>query len=241
MNKIKLDEGERIEDLQCKGLKIIQNKSLYTFTSDSVILANFIKLHSKDNALEIGTGSGIISILQTAKNKFNKIVAFELQPQLAALAKKNVALNGLEDKIEVINDDILNYKSYKFKPFDCIFCNPPYMSGDGSNQNAIRDKARHEGSLKLAWLCDVTSKLLKEGGKFYVVYDANRSCELITMLVKHNLQPKRMFFTQNGKGVIKRIVIEAVKGGKSGVKVLPELVTNEASGEYLENLHTKYI
>ena len=83
--------------------------------------------------------------------------------------------------------------------------------------------------------------MLKFGGKFYVVYSAERCVELITSLVKNNLQPKRMFFTSNGKGRVVLIVIEAVKGGKKGVKVLPELITNEENGNYLEKLHTKYI
>ena len=83
--------------------------------------------------------------------------------------------------------------------------------------------------------------MLKAGGRFYLVYTANRSAELIYNLVKHSLEPKRMFYTQNGRGEVKLIVIEAVKNGKHEVKVLPELVTNDANGEYLKLLHTKYI
>ena len=95
-----LEEGERIEDLQCKGLKIIQNKNYYTFTSDSVILANFVRLKERDVCVEIGAGCGVISILLSAKNSFKKITAFELQPEMAQLADKNVKLNNLEEKIE---------------------------------------------------------------------------------------------------------------------------------------------
>ena len=114
------------------------------------------------------------------------------------------------------------------------------MIGGNENKNQIRDKARHEKSLPLNDLTATASKMLKFGGKFYVVYSAERSAELIHSLIKNNLQPKRMFFTQNGKGRVVLIVIEAVKGGKSGVKVLPELVTNDQNGQYLEILHTKY-
>lgn len=242
MNEIELKEGERVEDLQCKGLKIIQNKNLYTFTSDSVILANFISLKKNDVCAEIGTGCGVISILLSAKNEFSKITAFEIQEKMASLAQKNVKLNNLEDKIQIICDDICNFSQYfKSETFDVVFSNPPYMkSGKNKNINHVRDKARHDDSLSLENLCYYASKMLKFGGKFYVVYSAERSVELLATLKKNNLEPKRMFFTQNGKGKVVLIVVEGVKGGKSGVKVLPELVTNDLNGDYIEKLQTKY-
>ena len=101
----------QVEDLQCKGLKIMQDKSLYTFTSDSVVLANFIKVKRGERALEIGTGSGVISLLLTAKMNPKEIVAFEIQPGLASLAEENVKLNHIEN-IRVIADRIQNYKRY---------------------------------------------------------------------------------------------------------------------------------
>ncbi len=234
-------EGERIEDLQCNGLKIIQNKNFYTFTSDSVILANFIKLKPKDICAEIGTGCGVISILMTAKNKFKKITAFELQPEMAELAKKNVLLNKIEDKIEIICENAVNFAKYFNKnSFDCVFSNPPYMLSNGKNENSIRNIARHDCMLSVEELCKTAKDMLKNGGRFYLVYTATRSCELIYTLTKHSLFVKRMFFTQNGRGDVKLMVIEAIKGGRHGVKVLPELVTNDKDGNYIDLLHTKY-
>lgn len=238
---MQLENGEKIEDLQCKNLKIIQNKNYYTFTSDSVILANFINTKKTDKCVEIGCGCGVISILLSAKKDFKKITAFELQKEMALLAEKNIKLNNLQEKIQLINENILNFNNFIEKSsVDVVFSNPPYMIGGNENKNQIRDKARHEKSLPLDDLTAVTSAMLKFGGKFYVVYSAERSAQLIHSLIKNNLQPKRMFFTQNGKGRVVLVVIEAVKGGKSGVKVLPELVTNEEDGQYLEKLHTKY-
>jgi len=240
--EILLDKSERLEDLQCKGLKIIQNKDYYTFTSDSVILANFIDTKKNDKCVEIGCGCGVISILLSAKKDFKNITAFELQKEMFSLAEKNIALNNLNEKISLINDDVLNFNKYIEKgKVDVVFSNPPYMLGGNENKNIIRDKARHEKSLPLKKLTCVVKDMLKFGGKFYIVYSAERSVELVTSLVENNLQPKRMFFTSNGKGRVVLVVIEAVKGGKSGVKILPELVTNEESGEYIEKLHTKYI
>lgn len=233
---------ERLEDLQCKGLKIIQNTDYYTFTSDSVILANFINTKKNDKCLEIGCGCGVISILLSAKKDFDNITAFELQSEMAELADKNVKLNHLQEKIKIINDDITSFDKYIDKQsIDVVFSNPPYMVGGDENKNAIRDRARHEKSLPLEKLTRTVSQILKFGGKFYVVYSAERSAQLIHSLIENKLEPKRMFFTSNGKERVVLVVIEAVKGGKHGVKVLPELVTNEKDGKYLEKLHTKYI
>lgn len=238
--EIKLEKNEKIEDLQCKGLKIIQNKDLYCFTSDSVILANFISLKKKDKALEIGMGSGVISILLSAKTNFDKISGFELQEEMFKLCQKNIALNDLLEKLNVINDDARNYKKYfETGAFDVVFSNPPYMVG--GNGNDCRDKARHEKSLPLKDLICVASTALKFGGKFYLVYTASRTAEVIFELVNAGLEPKTMFFTENGKGKVVLVVIEAVKGGKHGVKILPTLVTNDRDGSYIEKLHTKYV
>ena len=119
---INLDKDERIEDLQYEGLKIIQNKGLYAFTSDSVILANFLKIKSKEIAVEIGGGSGVISILATKKTRAKKIFAFELQERMFELFQKNIKLNNLEEKIEVFNENILNYRKYiEFGSIDVVF------------------------------------------------------------------------------------------------------------------------
>lgn len=237
-----LDKDEKIEDLQCNNLKIIQNKNLYTFTSDSVILANFIQLKNKDNCVEIGGGSGIISILLSAKTNFNQIKMFEIQKEMADLARKNVELNSLSDKIEVICDDVKNFRNHiENESVDVVFSNPPYMPQMTENENQARQIARHDGTLLVEDLCKTASKMLKINGKFYVVYSSKRSAELIYNLMQNNLEPKRMFFTENGKGKTVLVIIEAVKGGKHQVEVLPNLVTNDLDGKYLEILHSKYI
>ena len=239
---MKLEEDERIEDLQCQGLKIIQNKNLYTFTSDSVVLANFISTKKDDKCVEIGTGSGVISILLSKKTSFNKITAFEIQEEMSLLAKKNIKLNSIENKIEVIHDDIVNFEKYIQKGgVDIVFSNPPYMKEKIVGPNKVRTVARHESSLPLETLCMVSGKMLKSGGKFFVVYGAGRTSELLVELTKNRLEPKRMFFTENGRGKVILCVVEAVKDGKKGINILPNLVTNDKDGRYLEELHTKYV
>lgn len=240
--KIKLEEHERIEDLQCKGLKIIQNKDYYTFTSDSVILANFIKMKKGDKGADIGTGCGVIPVLLSAKVEFEKISAFEIQPQMARIAEKNVILNKLEDKIEIVSDDVRNFKQhFKAESFDVVFSNPPYMhSNVALNEKPVRSIARHDNKLPIDDLCKTAYDMLKFNGKFYVVYTSTRTAELIWTLKKFNLEPKRMFFTENGKDRVVLVVIEAVKGAKQGMEVLPSLQTNDKNGDYLKILQTRY-
>lgn len=239
---MKLEQDERIEDLQCGDLKIIQNKNLYTFTSDSVVLANFVNLKANSNCVEIGTGCGVISILLSQKTKFKHITAFELQKEMSELAQKNIKLNNLENKIEIINDDVENFNKYIKKGCaDVVFSNPPYMKENVMNENKVKAIARHDETLPIEKLCFVSSQLLKSGGEFYVVYCASRSAELIHHLKNNKLEPKTMFFTQNGKGKTILVVIKAVKDGKEGVEILPNLTTNDIDGNYIKELHTKYL
>lgn len=239
MENMQLEKNERLEDLQFEGLKIIQNSELYAFTSDSVVLANFLKIKPKENAVEIGAGSGVISILATKKTKAKKITAFEIQKDMFNLLEKNIKLNELNDKIEIINDKIQNFKKYfEVGSVDVVFSNPPYKKEGAClyNQNESKMVARHEKYLPIEDLCKCASDMLKFGGRFYCIYDADRSCELIYELIKNKLEPKRMFFTENGKGKTILVVIEAVKGGKHSVQVMPNLVTNDKNGEYIQKI-----
>ncbi len=235
------NEDLRLEDLQCKNLKILQNKNLYTFTSDSVVLANFIRTHTNDSAVEIGAGSGVISILVQAKNPIKKIFAFEIQKQMADLARKNVEINNLQEKIEIIADDVKNFDKYIEKgKFEVVFSNPPYFKTTNFVQNEVSKIAKEEVSLSLEDLVKISFALLKDKGVFYCCHIAERSAELISCCQNNGLTVKEMFFTENGKGRVKLVVVKCVKGAKNGVKVYPNLITNEENGDYIATLHTKY-
>lgn len=237
---MKLAKNERLEDLQCDGLKIIQNSKLYCFTSDSVILANYVQTKQNDRVVEIGAGSGVISILVQAKNQVGHITAFEMQTEMANLCNKNIDLNKLQDKIVVVCDKVQNFEKYiKKESVDVVFSNPPYFKETNFAQNDVKKIAKEEICLSLQDLVKCASQMLKNGGTFYCCYGAERSVELLTECQKQNLVIKEMFFTENGKKQVKLIVFKAVKGGKNGVKVLPNLITNEKDGNYLESLKTK--
>ncbi len=218
-----LEKGERLEDLGCKNLKIIQNKNLYTFTSDSVILANFLKIKSKESAVEIGGGSGVISILATAKNKVKKIKIFEIQENLQKLCEKNIKINNLNDVLELIADDVRNFKKYvEVGSQDVVFSNPPYFLVD-KTENSVRKFARQEVFLNLKDLIKISSQMLKYGGRFYLIYPASRLCELIYECEKNDIKIKKLFFTENKNKVVNLVVIEGRKNGSDGVQILPTI------------------
>lgn len=237
-----LKKDEMLEDLQLDGLQIIQNKNYYRFTSDAVILSNFVKAGSKDFLIDLGTGSGIIAILTAYKNKVKRVVGIELQKELADMAKRSVQFNKLENVIDIINCDIKELQFFKIRQelkldeADVVVCNPPYKKAGTSflNKNENKYIARHEVALNMDELFKVVGTLLKFGGRFYVVYDSDRTAELIYKLKTYGLEPKKIFFTQSNSDKNATLVfIEAVKGGKEGVKVLPVLITNDKDGSYL--------
>lgn len=242
---MELNSNERIDDLQFASLKIIQDKSKYCFTSDSAILANFVQAKKKDSVCEIGTGTGVISILLSKKQNPKRIVAFEIQESAANLAKRNVELNNLQNQIEIVNAPIQDFTKYvKSESFDVVLSNPPYTKiSPNSFVSKNREEAisKHELCLTLSELVSCSSKLLKFGGKFYVVYDAKRTAELIYKLKQNKLEPKKMFFTaasENSNPIL--VLIEAVKGGKEGICVLPTLITNDKDGTYLFSIQKLY-
>lgn len=236
---------ERIDDLQVGGLKIIQNTNKYCFTSDSAILANFVCARKTDLLCEVGTGTGIISILVAHKQNPKKIVAFEIQKEIAELAKRNVSLNKLEEKIEILNSPIQDCLNFvKREGFDVVFSNPPYRKVNKNSLISISEEdaiSKHELKLTLSELLTNVNKLLRYGGKFYIVYDANRTAELVYNLKLNKLEPKVMFFTAptpTSKPVL--VLIEAVKGGKENVSILPTLITNDKDGKYIYTIQKLY-
>ena len=243
MNKTFLKEGEAFEDLELDGLQIIQSQNLYRFTSDAVVLANFVRAKPSDVLLDIGTGSGIIAILATYKNNIQNTIGIDIQPKLVDMASRSVDYNNLSDRISILELDmkqLLNQKEVQrngFDRFDIITSNPPYKKKGTAkkvNENPSQAIARHEIEINLNQICQVASNCLKFKGRFYICLDADRTAELIFNLKSNNLEPKRMFFTQSSeKSEAKIVFIEAVKGGKEGVRVLPMLITNDKDGKYI--------
>lgn len=237
------NENLRLDDLQYKGLKIYQNKDLYCFTSDAVTLSNFAKIKKGDKVCDFCSGSGIIAILLSAKNEPSEIYAVEIQNEMFELLQKNIELNNV-DNIKPILGDVKEFsKHIPAGSVDVVVCNPPYKKKGASfhNENQVVATARHEIKLDLLGLLESVKRVLRFGGRFYISYDANRSAELLAKLKAFELEPKRMFFAQPSPQKNATLVfVEATRGGREGVEVLPTLISNDKDGNYVQNIFDNY-
>lgn len=239
-----IKDGERIDDLQRDGLKIIQNKEKFCFGIDAVLLSDFSKVKRDEIVLDIGTGTGIIPILLSAKTRGRHFTGLEIQQESADMANRSVTLNGLENRIEIVNGDIKDsLKFFKRESFDVITSNPPYMiesAGEGNedNEKAI---ARHEILCTLDDVIKEGAKLLKVSGRFYMVHRPFRLVEIFETFRKYNLEPKtmRMVHPYVDKEP-NMVLIEAIKGARSRLKVLSPLIVYSDKGEYTQEIYKIY-
>jgi tRNA1Val (adenine37-N6)-methyltransferase len=219
-----------------KGVKLFQSKKGYRFSMDAVLLENFIKAGQSARGIELGTGSGIISILLAKRLKKARITGIEIQKPLAEKARRNVNLNDLEEKIEILEADILSLRKL-FPPnkFDFVFSNPPFRKTRTGliSDDDERAAARHEINIKLPDLIDTAAYLLKNAGRFYLIYHPFRLIELITLLKSKRLEPKRMRFVHSRRDEeAKMVLIEAAKNSGAWLKIEPPIYVYDDSGGY---------
>lgn len=238
---MELKENERIDDLEYEGLKIIQNSKWFCFGIDSVLLSDFAKNIKKDaKVLDIGTGTGIISILLSKKSNSKKIYAIEIQKEVADMAKRSVKLNNLEEKIEIINDNIKNINQYlENNTLDAIVTNPPYKKMSTGKVNVEKNKlvSRHEIECDLDDIIKVSYKLLKQKGEFYMVHRTDRLSEIIYKMKQNKLEPKQIRFVYSSVNKEPKLVlIKAVKDGNELTKVDSPLIVYNEDGKYSEEI-----
>lgn len=231
MMEIKLNNDERLDDLEYEGLKIIQKPNLYCFSSDAVLLANLVKASRKDTIVDLGTGSGVIAILALAKTKANKAIGFEIQKEMASLAKRNVEINNLEDRIEIINDDIKNAFNYLNKEsVKVVVCNPPYFKATSGVSSDVKEIAtsRTESTATLEDIIKVASGLLNYSGKLYMIHKSERLSEVLTTLTLNKLEPKRLtLIYPKASKAVDTFIVEAQKCGAPGLKIDSVVVYEE--------------
>lgn len=236
--------GERIDELNRNNYRIIQNTSKFCFGMDAVLLTGFVKVLPGERLLDLGTGTGIIPILLEAKTKGSHFTGLEIQEDSADMARRSVALNGLDDKIDIITGDIKQASSI-FRPgsFDVITSNPPYMNNNHGliNPNETKAIARHEILCTLEDVVREASRLLKMCGRFYLVHRPFRLVEIINTLSAWRLEPKRMRLVHPYIDKEPNMVlIEAVKGGKSMVKIEPPLIVYKEKNIYSDEIQDIY-
>ncbi|MEW6601882.1 MAG: tRNA1(Val) (adenine(37)-N6)-methyltransferase [Nitrospirota bacterium] len=232
------DTEETLDSI--RDIKIIQAKDGYRFSIDAVLLENFMSAKRLHRGVELGAGSGIISILLASRLKGPKIIAVEVQKSLAERARRNVGLNNLDGRIEIIANDMRALKKmFPANTFDFVFSNPPFRKPKTGRLSKYEERAvaRHEIEITLADLIKTASYLLKHSGRFYLIYHPFRLAELIEMLRKSKLEPKRMRFVHSKKGdEAKMVLIEAVKGSGTWLKVDPPLYLYNKESEYTEEI-----
>ena len=244
MTPSNLLENERIDDLQKNGYRIIQNPEKFCFGMDAVLLSGFAKVKAGENALDLGTGTGIIPILLEAKTQGEHFTGLEIQEESADMARRSVALNGLEEKIEIVTGDIKDASErFGASSFDVITTNPPYMIGQHGlkNGNEAKTIARHEVLCDLEDILRESSRLLKEHGRFYMVHRPFRLAEILSAMVQYRIEPKRMrlVYPYIDKEP-NMVLIEGLRGGKSRMTVEKPLIVYKEPGVYTEEIYTTY-
>ena len=244
MNNVTCGEDERIDDLQRNGYRIIQKKKGFCFGMDAVLLSGFAQVKEGEVAVDLGTGTGIIPILLEAKTKGKHFTGLEIQEEVAEMAGRSVRLNQLENRVDIVRGDIKEASRLFGKAsFDVVTSNPPYMNDNHGLKNPEIPKAiaRHEVFCTLDDVCREASLLLKSGGRFYMVHRPHRLAEIITALKTYKLEPKRMklvhpFVDKEANMVL----IEAVRGGRSMMKVEAPIIVYREPGVYTQEIYDVY-
>lgn len=239
-----LNSDERIDDLQCSGYRLIQNTACFCFGMDAVLLSSFASAKQGDRVLDLCTGNGVIPILMHGKNKGIKCVGVEIQPVSAELAKRNVALNKLENDFEMVQADLKDAVSiFGASAFNVVTANPPYMNENHGivNPDSAKAIARHELLCTLEDVVKAAADCLKVKGHFYMVHRPQRLVQIFDKMQRYKLEPKRMrlvhpYVDANANMVL----IEAVKCGNSQLTAEPPLVVYNRDGSYTEELLRLY-
>lgn len=224
----KIRPGERLDDLQLNGLELIQNPDKFCFGIDAVLLSDFVKARPGEQILDLGTGNGIIPVLLSAKTGAGHLTGLEIQDDIAEMARRSIAHNHLEERVDIVTGDIKEAAEI-FKPafFDVITTNPPYMIADHGLRNPDDAKAiaRHEVLCSLDDILRESMKLLQDKGRFYMVHRPFRLTEILIKMNYYKIEPKRIQFVHP---YIDRepnmVLIEGVRGAKPRVKIEPPIV-----------------
>lgn len=233
-----LNELETVVNLLNKDMKIIQRVDHFAFSLDSLLVSEFASITKYTNKIvDLGTGNGVIPLFLSKKTKA-QITGIEIQEISSNLARRNVQLNNLENQISIINDDMKNWRKYfRNNSIDMVISNPPFFKFDG-NEKQLNDLtqltlARHEISITLEEIIKTASNLLKDKGHFALVHRVDRFMDIIENMKKYDIEPKKIQFCHtkiNKEGKI--LLVEGIKYGKPGLRILPPLIAHDDDGQY---------
>ena len=241
--EIKLKDTERIDDLQLKGLRLIQDKTGFCFGVDAVLLANFAKVKRGAKVVDLGTGTGIIPMLIAGKSEASEIIGVEIQEEVYEMATRSVRLNNLEDRVRIINADIKTIdKELEVHGYHVVTSNPPYMHIDGiKNPNDKKAISRHEVLCNLEDVIRAASRLTMPKGKFFMIHRPTRLVDIIDLGRKYRLEPKQIqFIHPRANKAPNLMLVEFAKDGRPELKILDPLYVYGEDGNYTEELKAIY-
>lgn len=229
-----------INDLLGYNLKIVQDTDYFNFSLDSILLYNFLNIKKDMKVIDLCSGNCPIPLLLSKKIN-NKIIAVELQKEIYELGRESIEINNLNNKIELLNMDAKKITDkYDTDTFDLITCNPPYFKINEEtkkNDNIIKSIARHEIEIKLEDIIVIARKLLKNNGSIVLVHRPERLTDIIVLMKKYNISPKRIqFIYPKENSESNMILIEGTKNGNNAVKVMEPLIIHKENGEYRDEI-----
>lgn len=245
MTKSILKEGERIDQLFSTDVKIIQNREVFSYSIDSVLLSRFPEIPSRGLIVDICSGNGAIGLFASTRTKA-PIIEVEIQERLADMAERSIHLNHLEDQVQMIHDDLKNLLNHVPRTgVDLILCNPPYFKVSETSKKNVSEYyllARHEITTNLEEICDIARHALKSNGRLAMVHRPDRFLDIIDTMRQYNLAPKRIQFVYPKMGKdANMLLIEAIKDGSTdGLKILPPLFVHKENGEYTDDIFEIY-
>lgn len=237
-------ENERLDDLQYKGLRLLQKRDGFCFGVDAVLLSHFAQISKNSEVIDLGTGTGIIAVLIAAKKEPRRVTGLEIQPEIADMAKRSVSLNNLDDRVRIVQGDIKNaVKLFGASSFDAVVSNPPYMEKGSGLLNPADSKAisRHEILCTLEDVVSAAAKLLKPGGKFSMVHRPQRLTDIFYHMRLYGIEPKQLRLVHPSPG--KRPNLVLISGARSGnpeLKVQEPLYIYDCCGNYSSEIDEIY-
>lgn len=244
INGVEIYPNERVDDLQHDGYRIIQSPDVFRFGTDSVLLADFAAPKSRDVCVDMGCGAGAISLIMLSHTPGLRVTGIEIQPDIADMARRSARLNNVEDRFSVLTCDMrAAHEQLGRGKFTLAVCNPPYFKAGGallSETDSVRI-ARHEGDISPADIAMAAARLIKNGGRFAVVYPAPRALEMLRAMEDADVAPKRIRTIHGVEGrPPKHLLIDGIKGASPGLHWLPPLILRNSDGEPSGEWHRIY-
>ena len=240
---VMLNENERLDDLEYKGMRLIQDKNGYCFTSDAVLLAGLVRAGKNDVVVDFGCGNGVVALLVAGKTTAKSVVGIEMQEGAYKLAVRNVQLNAMQDRVRLVNDDIANADKVLGKEsVSVVVCNPPYFEKNSGQKRVSESVAlsRHESTCSLDDIVAKASEVLKYGGKLWMIHKCERMAEVLTSMSNHNVEPKKVtLIYPKANKIPDTFVVEGKKSSAPGMKI-DSIVVYDQEGNMTEQAKRLY-